>query len=116
MITVTDEEILQIVNARKLRKKNRRNELLKWIAEYKKTLSCEICKESTPCCLDFHHRDGMTKKFNISQIKDLKKTEITFNILVEEIAKCDVLCANCHRKEHHRRKQRKVISNVVQRY
>src|SRR5919197_3656115 len=67
-----------------------------WFRAYKQGLSCERCGEDHPACLDFHHRDPKAKKFSVGRphhrpsLKGLK----------EEIAKCVVLCANCHRKEH----------------
>lgn len=60
----------------------------------KQGLFCIKCGENDWRCLDFHHRDPKTKKFTISGQNHSKQA------LMEEIAKCDVLCANCHRKEH----------------
>lgn len=56
---------------------------------------CIRCEESHPSCLDFHHRDRATKDADIATMR-------RFGIprLIAEIAKCDVLCANCHRKLH----------------
>lgn len=48
-----------------------------------------------PAALDFNHVRG-TKLFNISQ--DTKKS---WELIVDEIAKCNVLCANCHRIHTH---------------
>ena len=55
---------------------------------------CSRCPENHPACLEFHH-NGIEKKLHcVSKIKwSLKK-------LKEEIAKCEVLCANCHKMEH----------------
>jgi hypothetical protein len=71
-----------------------------WFQEYKKTLSCEICGETHPACLDFHHINPSEKKFSVSQKRDRPSLEK----LKAEIAKCCVLCANCHRKEHYKQK------------
>ena len=50
--------------------------------------------------LDFDHLPGCIKKFNISQSIVNHSWE---NILVE-IAKCQIVCSNCHRiREHNRR-------------
>lgn len=57
---------------------------------------CLRCPEKHPACLDFHHRDGNTKLGHIGVIRRFGKQK-----LLDEIAKCDVLCANCHRKHHH---------------
>jgi hypothetical protein len=45
--------------------------------------------------IDFHHRDPKEKKFNIGS---MLRTKITPENL-EELAKCDPLCANCHREK-----------------
>src|SRR5277367_6013337 len=68
-----------------------------WFQEFKRTLKCSRCPENHPACLDFHHRDPAKKSFNIS-------TAVTdgwgINRILEEVAKCIVLCKNCHAKEH----------------
>ena len=43
--------------------------------------------------LEFDHRPGTDKKFHISD----RMTTGTVEDLLAEIAKCDVVCANCHR-------------------
>jgi hypothetical protein len=73
-----------------------------WFRRYKETLSCEICGENHPACLDFHHIDPSQKKFSVSTRRDRP----SLKQLQEEIAKCQVLCANCHRKEHYRQKEK----------
>lgn len=45
---------------------------------------------------DFHHRDPSTKDFSIGRVKSLKWSES----IEEELDKCDLLCANCHRRRH----------------
>lgn len=62
-----------------------------WYRDYKETLRCSVCGEDRWWCLDFHHTDPETKEFNVS---DLVRYP---NKLKEEIDKCEVLCANCHR-------------------
>ena len=58
---------------------------------------CVKCGETHPACLDFHHRAGKEDKLgNIGEIRRFATEK-----LLTEIAKCDVLCANCHRKHHH---------------
>lgn len=56
---------------------------------------CELCGYNKhPEALDWDHLDQRTKKFNISQ--DPKKK---WDTILEEIAKCRVLCRNCHAVE-----------------
>lgn len=49
--------------------------------------------------LELHHIDPYTKDFEInsSTIKELKR----LGKLQEELDKCILLCANCHREEHN---------------
>lgn len=68
--------------------------------EFKSTLKCAHCGESEPVCLDFHHLDPSTKETNLSK----GISSLSFKKLMDEIKKCIVLCANCHRKEHKRLK------------
>lgn len=58
------------------------------------THPCVACGEADPLVLEFDHRQDKT--FNISHmITGCYK----INSLKEEIAKCDVRCANCHRRK-----------------
>lgn len=68
-----------------------------WYKEYKSTLRCIKCGESHPGCLDFHHRDPSTKEYSIS----VSGPSLGRDKLLIEIAKCDILCVNCHRKLHY---------------
>lgn len=58
---------------------------------------CVDCGESyDPIVMDFHHREGTEKDFRVSQSpKTVAKDRI-----LSEVAKCDLLCANCHRLRH----------------
>lgn len=80
------------------RNNRKRTNIRKWFEEYKKTLKCSRCPENHPACLDFHHIDNTTKEHTISLM-----IGGTFSIdtIKKEMAKCDVLCANCHRKLHY---------------
>jgi ribosomal protein L44E len=44
--------------------------------------------------MDFHHRDPGTKDFGLGHFNG------SLERLTAEAAKCDLLCANCHRKRH----------------
>jgi transposase-like protein len=59
--------------------------------EWLKTKSCVDCSNSDFRVLEFDHRQD--KKFNISD----KVGALTMDALMEEINKCDIVCANCHR-------------------
>ncbi len=68
-----------------------------WFRKYKLSLSCELCGENHPACLEFHHVNPQDKKFTVGR----NDRRGSIKVLQEEIAKCRVLCANCHRKEHY---------------
>ena len=69
----------------------------KWLVDYKKTLECVRCGENHPATLTFRHRDSSEKSFEIG---NALKLGIGLKRLLAEIDKCEVVCANCHAKEH----------------
>ena len=81
----------------KQKNKHINDERIKWFKEYKSTLKCSKCDENHPATLDFHHRNKNEKKETIS---NLVWSRGSIKALLKEIEKCDVLCANCHRKLH----------------
>ena len=56
--------------------------------------SCEVCGESRPWVLDFHHIDPAEKSFSLS------RSPLDPELFLSEVGKCRVLCANCHRDLH----------------
>jgi hypothetical protein len=84
---------------KKQRLKNKRfaESRRKWLIEYKKTLKCVRCGENHPATLTFHHKKGADKIFEIGNAIVLG---VSLKRLITEIGKCEVLCANCHAKEH----------------
>jgi hypothetical protein len=57
---------------------------------------CERCDESRPWCLDFHHPEG--KHEGVARMVSARRSLETIE---RELKRCELLCANCHRKEHH---------------
>ena len=83
-----------IVRVRKIRQKR----LQKWLFDYKSTLKCETCGMNHPATLQFHHKNPKLKDINVGRaIKDLQWGK---KRILEEISKCQVLCANCHFIHH----------------
>lgn len=65
-------------------------------------LQCEKCGENHPAVLEFHHIDPNEKEREVSL---LVHRGCNIQKIQEEIKKCKVLCANCHKKEHWNIKQ-----------
>lgn len=76
--------------------KIRKNKIRAWFKGYKKKLSCSICGESHPAIIDFHHNG---KKEN--PVAQMVHWGHSINNIIKEIEKCQILCANCHRKLHY---------------
>lgn len=83
-----------------IRDKKRDKEFREILLSHKNS-PCMDCKIQYPSyAMDFDHRDPSEKLFNVSQIN---KASSSIKLL-EEIAKCDLVCANCHRIRTHNRK------------
>lgn len=76
------------------RQKNTRLRLIQLVAQYKIGAKCVDCGEADPIVLEFDHVRG-TKKGNISRML----CTATWSKIQEEIAKCELRCANCHRRK-----------------
>ena len=55
---------------------------------------CIDCGEADPIVLDFDHRGDKT-----ANVADLLRDRASWETIAAEIAKCDVRCANCHRRK-----------------
>lgn len=71
----------------------RKNNTILYLSLFEKK-SCIDCGESRIPTLDFDHIDPSTKKFNISQGFRLN---YSWEDILEEVDKCEIRCANCHR-------------------
>jgi hypothetical protein len=68
------------------------NERAVYLVEFFREHPCVDCGESDPIVLEFDHLAD--KRFEIAKgIRDRKWSDV-----LDEIAKCDVVCANCHRR------------------
>lgn len=74
-----------------------RRERIEFLIAYFRDHPCVDCGETDPLVLEFDHRED--KAFNISEgLRDRN-----WQSILDEIAKCDVVCANCHRRRTARR-------------
>lgn len=91
-----DNKQTYLISARATQKRFR--ETARVIVRAAKDVPCADCRKKYHyCAMDFDHLHS--KKFNVSRLEkftSLKK-------LKEEIAKCQVVCANCHRIRTHAR-------------
>ena len=77
---------------------------------------CSYCPETDTRCLQFHHRDPAMKAFRVgSYLSDLRLGRDPGFVrhaeaLRAEIAKCDVVCANCHWKIHDGDMSKRIVS------
>lgn len=69
-------------------------ELKAWITELK-SAPCADCGGVFPtCCMDFDHLDGNSKANNVGS---MVARHYSKELIAQEIAKCNLVCANCHR-------------------
>lgn len=66
-----------------------------------KSVPCADCGGSfDPVCMDFDHRPDEVKSFTIGAVGSSRSLEA----IRAEIAKCDVVCSNCHRIRSYRKR------------
>jgi len=81
---------LQRKRIRKIRKR---------LDNYKKIRKCS-CGENHVACLEFHHVSGKKQ----IEVSNAVRWGWSFEKILKEIEKCIIVCANCHRKLHHKRR------------
>ena len=83
----------------RIQKERLRLERTQFLLEYFKTHPCLDCGERDPVVLEFDHlRD---KLFDISAALIQRR----WSAVLTEMAKCEVVCANCHRRRTARRRR-----------
>jgi len=87
-------------------RRNKRR-VTEFIEQYKRAHSCVDCGFSGrefPYVLDFDHVDSsVVKKFNVGS---WSHSVLSIEAIQEEIKKCELVCANCHRKRTFSEKRR----------
>jgi len=74
----------------------RRKKIRKMAVEYKGG-KCEACGyDRCADALEFHHNNATSKKFGISE----KGYTRSWDAVKDELDKCIMICANCHRELH----------------
>ena len=85
-------------------------ERTRYLLDYFSLYPCADCGESDPVVLEFDHlRD---KKFNIGSALPYRNWES----VLDEIAKCEVVCSNCHRRRTAKRigSVRSILAQPIQ--
>ncbi len=91
----------ELARPRRARPSSRRQEakLREWreqtaLLERLRDVPCADCGNRFPkCAMDFDHRDPATKEYTVTRMVLRTTTEA----ILAEAAKCDIVCANCHR-------------------
>lgn len=83
------------LNRAKVRRERLRTEFRTKMLEYLSSKSCQECGEADIRVLELDHLDPKMKSFNISQAVKLGHSWAT---VLTEVDKCQVLCANCHKR------------------
>jgi transposase len=77
------------------RQKQSRHRNIAFIREQKQGKRCVDCREDYPYwMLEFDHLPGHEKLFTIG---GRRARDFTIQQLIDEIAKCDIVCSNCHK-------------------
>lgn len=80
----------------KIRNKKVKNIVHEMIGNYLLSHPCVDCGESDLLVLEFDHIDRSTK---LGEVAHIVKRELSTIKIMEEIGKCEVRCANCHRRK-----------------
>ena|ERR1700676_2440763 len=81
-----------------------RKQLKEWVRNYLSTHPCVDCGFSDIRALDFDHVRG-NKNHNIS---NMVRSGYSMKKILEEIAKCEIRCSNCHRIQTCIRRSKKL--------
>ena len=78
--------------------RRRRLERTRWLIEFFESHPCADCGEADPIVLEFDHLGN--KAFNLgTELHDRN-----WDSVLAEIAKCEVVCSNCHRRRTARQR------------
>lgn len=80
--------------------KERDKQLDELILKHKSKPCADCGVQYPPYVMDFDHLDGDTKEFGICH---MRRHRMAFAKIKAEIAKCEVVCANCHRERTNQR-------------
>ena len=65
-----------------------------WLINYLEDKACKTCGESDPVVLEFNHINPKDKFKGVGELVH----QGTLDQLMTEVDKCEILCANCHKR------------------
>lgn len=86
---------IQASQKRKKKAKNSRNRSIVDEEKASRGAACSRCGYAG-LALDWHHKDGSDKVNTIGRLYN----GASVNKLMSELAKCELICCNCHAEEH----------------
>jgi hypothetical protein len=72
-----------------------------FVLDYLTNHPCVDCGETDPIVLEFDHIQAETKKKDVSRMI----SHHSLQDVIDEISKCQVRCANCHKRRHAKQNQ-----------
>tara|TARA_R110000851_G_scaffold78423_1_gene173043 strand:- start:21398 stop:21841 length:444 start_codon:yes stop_codon:yes gene_type:complete len=86
---------------KRVKENNRENKFMRQhkMMEYLTKHFCVDCGESDPVVLEFDHIEPETKKKGGVSRLMTTQSWISWSVIQEEIDKCEIRCANCHRRK-----------------
>lgn len=84
----------RLVNKAKISNKRNNANMHIFMLDFLQGKSCLRCGEDNILVLEFDHLKD--KKFQLSSMANRSKNQV-----IEEISKCQILCANCHKIKTH---------------
>lgn len=84
---------LKYIKKAKVRAKIYRTEMYTFLIEYFASHPCVDCGQSNPLVLEFDHVKGE----KVAAVSEMVAKQYSKEIILNEIEKCEVRCANCHR-------------------
>ena len=88
------KHIKDLYEAQKRHRIKVRSELLNFLS----TKKCVDCGENDPIVFEFDHKDPSIK---FKPISKMLSGHYSWNSLLKEIEKCEIRCANCHRRKSY---------------
>jgi len=93
-ISFREKHLLQLRESRLRRRKAAQQVILGYLRQH----PCVDCGESDIVVLEFDHLSDKTLGISVMVTGGYKK-----DLILKEIAKCEVVCANCHRRRTYKR-------------